>query len=281
MLRSCYTTQCRFYDGDPTIEDIEWYFTLPDTPFIPKVSCINSLNWVDQSDRGDNGRAGEVGGAPRTYSKGNRDVSLMAGSYCGNTADWLGHGVRPAAPLPKNSTGNPLCCGDPAGPLDVAPNYTLDWFVVAQYPPFPPVGSIGMHIASEWAFDLLTCIGNAFEGLPFSLDLYYANPNASGTNDYGNDFTLCDFPGYATAPIGLDLINPTSTPGEVMSPQYSWQQTGPTSGSPPGSIAMGLVATDVFGLVLFYAPFSNPFTFTNIGDYLTLQIDYTILVDYW
>jgi hypothetical protein len=112
MLRSCYTTEARFYNGHAQTDDIEWFFVddVP-SPFLPIPSVINSLNWVPRRGETDSPtKAGEKFGAPRTYAKGNRPARMRGLGYCGTSTDWLGNGTRPPSPVPLGPDGQPMCC---------------------------------------------------------------------------------------------------------------------------------------------------------------------------
>jgi hypothetical protein len=271
----------RFYVGGGPEYEVDWYFVPDDTPFLPVPSIINSLNWVDVTERIDYGTAGEVAGAARPWSPGNRDISLNAVSYCGTPANWLGFGTIPPAPLPVNSAGNPTCCGDPLGPLEVDMHYIINPYWVDSFPPNPSQYFLLIQVSSTWSFEFLYALGNTPTGWPWQLDLVYDNPNGSGTNDYASDFSVCDFPGYTPLPVVTTLVTPTGSPGQEMTPNYTFSQVGPSTGPDPGAIAIGFMVTDSFGFVVYYAFFGFPQTFSNNGDYLSFNIQYQILSDYY
>lgn len=118
------------------------------------------------------------------------------------------------------------------------------------------------------AFGLNYWISNG----PFwQLDLWAANPNPSGTNDYLTDFTLLDFTGYAPVMPGPQAIAPNAgfTAQEYAAPGIRWEQTGP---NPPGVIngANGLVLSDGSGFVLAWWQWTIGMLFIIPGSFLEL-----------
>lgn len=278
MLRSCYSTKARFYEGDATEDDITWYFTEPTAPFLPVASVINSLNWVEKRGLTDTGHAGEVVGAARPYSKGGRDVSLMHVSYCGGTVDWLGLGVRPAEPLAVNMFGNPSCCGAavgiencPVSVITVAYDFSLPFTFVPGF----------YVVSSELTFNYMLGLQEFNPGgWPLQIDLWYSNPNGSGTNYQLTDFAICEFPGYAPNQAYTNLIlGPSAGFGSEMDNEYNWTASGIPS-DPTKATALGIVASDPTGTVCYYQVFTAGAAFFANGDYLNITIGLVLLSDY-
>lgn len=278
MVRSCYATKARFYDGDATQEDIEWYFVPSNTPFIPVPSVINSLIWADDQ-KTDTGHAGEVPGARRPYRKGARDVSLGAHRYCGTALDWLGLGVRPHVPIPVNVFGNPSCCESTTDGLVCDVILRCDSFDYVLLTSFTGIAFV--ERASNLAYSMLLAMESGETNFPWSVDLYYANPNGSGTNDYLTDFTICDFPGYATQYFYETIITPPGT-GELveqLQQSYTWTSTG-LNPDPFTHAAIGCVCADALGQVLWFMVFEDAAVYYSAGDFLTLNISYNSAYDY-
>jgi len=277
MLRSCYSTSARFYQGDSTIDDIEWQW-VGDAPFLPVPCVINSLNWVDRRGLTDDGDAGEVAGTSRPYSKGNHDITLDAMGYAGSAVDFLGLGSRPSSPPARNMYGNLIGCRDDTGVLDMSMSLYVT-SIGGGLAPEPVVSFIAR--SQEYAFDVLA---QAFQdgtgGLPWNVDLYYANPNGSGTNDNLTDFSLCSFPGYATVQLFLGIIDPSTLIfGQQLDKYLAWTMTDfPGPGDHAG--VMGLVATDSFGIVVFYIELVALAYFLNPGDQFLPVLSFVVGADY-
>jgi len=276
MLRSCYTTQVRFYEGQNTTNLISWYFVPPGTPWLPYTSVINSLNYVPASERVDSNNAGEQAGVPRPYSKGNRNVAFRHVGICGGVSDYAGSGTRPTE-LPPVSLGVPQCCNPDVLPL-VYPGHRVLGTIVSSGHTAPSF--YVAQISSQTPFELLA--NNPwFPGgaSPAQIDLYNAIPNPSGTMDYLTDFTLLTYPGYASVPFIETTINPPSdgSLGEGFVQPAFFQCTG----DPAGSIsqANGYVVSDNSGMVLWYQPLSG-YVFSYNGDYLNFSIEFDIGCDY-
>ena len=107
VLRSCYSTKCRFIEGGPE-ETIQWYFTNPFAVPFDTRNVFNSLNWY--GPYGDPGTLGEIPGAPRSWRKGIPPYPVIGQNFCGD-ADWFlnGHDLLPS-PVAVNHCGTPLCC---------------------------------------------------------------------------------------------------------------------------------------------------------------------------
>jgi hypothetical protein len=100
LLRSCYKTKCAFFRDDPeNIQDIEWYFTAPDAPWIGKENIFNARTWYGGVD--DWPEIGEVQDAPRLYSKGG---NTRTGSPHGTDDQWE-HGAYVEDAVPSDPCG--------------------------------------------------------------------------------------------------------------------------------------------------------------------------------
>jgi hypothetical protein len=280
MLRTCYRTKARFYNGDATEEDIEWYFVPPSTPFLPVASVINSLNWVDLKERADTTHAGEVPGATRTYALGKRDVSLRAAAYCGTATDWKGNGTRPSSPVPLNASGNPACCGSPDSTfifLSLSVNG-----VNANGPVVPPAfGGVTIPTSSNQAFYTIVDVTNVRFTGDLRYDLYYGKDPMGG---YDNlfDFYLLDYNGYASVYAYQTIINPVGGigPDQEMVNEAHYEQTGV---NPPGvhNAAIGVVCSDGAGTVWWYLEWTGgPMVFNNPGDYVDFNLPWRSLCSY-
>ena len=253
LLRSCYCTKVRFYNGDPTTDDLEWHFTDPHYPVLTTPSRINSLNWVDATERVDHPEfAGEVPGT-RKYSKGMRNVGLRATTYCGGVADWIGNGVRPPTPPVLDAFGVPQCCGQLPG-LDLGQEQALHVDSIAGT--YSGVEGVGLFMArgSEFSFSHLAMTWPFYlSPNPCQLDLYYAIPNGSGTYDFLSDFSICEFPGYAPFICQAGSINYDTDfgpGGESLSIVGQWLATGPADASTAD--IQGVVLSDGSGTTLAY-----------------------------
>lgn len=276
MLRSCYSTKARYYEGDPTEDDLIWYFTDPDAPFLPVPSVINSLNWVDRRGLVDTGHAGEVVGAPRLYSKGQRNVAYSFAAYCGTSSDWLGHGLRPSD-VPMTAFGIPSCCGGET--LPVVPMQPLSFFsnFVFSGSGISPVAVL--RTSSNYWFDWFAIgLNNGMLPLPIFIDLF---SSFSGGLDVLTDFQLLDFGGYAQLTLTPQAV--TAGPGPT---DLQWIQSGnlfQNNGSPngPHTFAQGIVISDGTGVVLFYLQFSaSGFDLSVPGNYLQFDLTLQGTADY-
>lgn len=285
-MRSCYRTQARFYNGDATEDTLEWYFVPDNTPFLPVPSVINSLNWVDAKERTDTPAfAGEVGTASRNYVKGNRDVSLLAQGYCGTPTDWLGNGTRPSS-VSVDINGNPQCCGGPTDGFAVADAQALFTSFSSNIPLTSGPTGVPAVRSSTWSFGNGNADQNNWFGVGLQLDLYSANPNGSGTNDFISDFAVCDFPGYASVPFSpfILLPDPTFGPGgQSMPVNASWQQVGPISGT--NHKIEGIVISDNTGIVYAYYTLYPPIgppqpQFALNGDFYSVNLTWGWVADY-
>jgi hypothetical protein len=276
MLRSCYDTAARFYEGEIATDPISWYFCESNAPFLPVPSCINSLNWVDAKERVDTGHAGEVPGFPRPYSKGERNIAFNHSAYCGTPTDWLGLGVRPADP-DETAFGVPRCCNpDDIDPVDVSTYLQVDNVTSNLTPP----GFGGSVRASELPFDFFQW-WPFDDGGPFmcSIDLYNAIPNPSGTMDNLTDFYLCDFPGYGVQRWLAGTIDEWPPGSGQMSVKTTCLYTCTAAPGVSVNQANGYVVSDNNGFVLWYQPFGG-FVFGSAGDYLQFDVHAVMGFDY-
>lgn len=275
MLRSCYATTARFFNTGGRESDITWYFVQPGTPFLPVRSVINSLNWTDLKERIDHGDAGEIPGRPRTYSKGQRDVTQVANAYCGTAADWLGNGSPLSSPIATDQFGNPVCCGwgnFEVGNMSIGP---VDLFWDSNFSS-PGSYSVSLQVSSTTPFDFLEAWPSLAIGSPLQVDLYRHKPNGSGTLDLLSDFEILTFSGYAPQFCYSALIYPPSVPANTMQLDnfLTFTQVG---SNPPSAIRefKGWVLSDATGTVLWYADLvavgAFPM-FTSDGDYVTLRV---------
>lgn len=102
VLRSCYSTKARLFQGDPTETDITWYFVPEDRPFLPFPTFLDSRNWDDErtdwpqgKDKppgGDGTELGEVLGAARPWRNGS-DPIHYPGTHPLGTAEQFANGL--------------------------------------------------------------------------------------------------------------------------------------------------------------------------------------------
>jgi len=87
MLRSCYSTDARFFADRPDIVlPINWYFCPDGAQVLPGPHRFGSLNYL--SDKNTPSPIGEVPGAARPYSKGQTPAGITGQSACGSTDDF-------------------------------------------------------------------------------------------------------------------------------------------------------------------------------------------------
>jgi len=117
LLRSCYTTQARFFREDERTTEIRWFFTAPDAPFVDNSGPWDSRNW--DSDPKGLGELGEVVGAERKWSNGTPPADFRGSAvFCGTPEQWRnGEALPPAVPVPVDQFGVPLCCAVETLPL--------------------------------------------------------------------------------------------------------------------------------------------------------------------
>lgn len=127
VLRSCYTTKMRFYNGGPEV-DVAWYFAPPGAILFAKEHNFGSLNYSkgewDVSDT----TIGEVVGAARTWRNGSLPAPYDGGRIAGTTGEftsgcsgipdlvWFG---SPAMPIACLLSPPPPCFSDVIPNVDV------------------------------------------------------------------------------------------------------------------------------------------------------------------
>jgi len=276
MLRSCYSTDARFYNGDALVEDLEWFFVPHGTPFLTVPSVINTLNYLDKTERVDNPSfAGEVAGAARRYTKGSYNIAYTGLSAHGSAVDFAGNGTRPAA-IANPSFGIAAVCGPPELEPILAGKYPVPGLFTRSDGGFTVL--VANQKSSTWGFDDLQFGLNTWiSNYPlWQLDLWNTNPNPSGTNDFLTDFNLLTYTGYGPQVPGPQAIAPNlaNTAQEYSAPGIHFEQTGANA---PGAIvgANGLVISDSAGFVLAWYQWSPTLFFHNVGDFL----DFTLFVD--
>jgi hypothetical protein len=109
-VRSCYSTDCRFYTGDTRTATIVWYFVDKDTPYLPFPTPFRSRNWCPSEPIDPDG-LGEVIDAVRPYRTGQNPGDSLGTASCGTADQWRnGQLLPPATPTPVDQFGTPLCC---------------------------------------------------------------------------------------------------------------------------------------------------------------------------
>lgn len=128
LLRSCYTTQFRFHDGQIP-QDVTWYRAAASAQFFPKPHAYASRIWDTEDDWGP---VGEVRPAPRPWSNGARPRCAIGRlTFLGTFAQYSGEesGVT-AAGEPMTGSGIPgACCCSQDGAV-VSSQDTIDSVVV-------------------------------------------------------------------------------------------------------------------------------------------------------
>lgn len=82
-MRSCYTTQARFFSDRPDLLlPITWYFTSPKAAVYDKPHRFGSLNWLP--DRSIPSPIGEVAGVKRAWSNGAPPAGANLFQPCGD-----------------------------------------------------------------------------------------------------------------------------------------------------------------------------------------------------
>lgn len=110
LLRSCYSTEFRFYTDDPRTVTVDWYFVDDETPFIPYWTPFGSANWRMTDQQWDD-ELGEVCGAPRTWRDGSKVGDAAGTNTCGTADQWRnGQPSPPAEPVDLDEFGTPECC---------------------------------------------------------------------------------------------------------------------------------------------------------------------------
>lgn len=115
-LRSCYSTDCRFFQDDPRASTIHWYFVEDDTPELPFGTIFTSNEWLDVPE-GDQD-LGEVPAATRVWQDGTPPFPVAGdGHFCGSEEDFQQGGLLPTMAPPVNVYGGLACCPTPPDPF--------------------------------------------------------------------------------------------------------------------------------------------------------------------
>lgn len=123
FLRSCYNTQCRFFNDSNLQSPIHWYFTHPGAKIFPGINAFNSLNWRDiKADA----PIGEVAGLARPWSNG-QGIPTTGQTFCGSFADFQNGLVTTGERVPISPDGVRLCCGG-------LPNRLLNFLPLRSFP---------------------------------------------------------------------------------------------------------------------------------------------------
>jgi hypothetical protein len=239
---------------------------------LPFKSVYISSNYVDRSEHVDDGTT--IMEIPRTkkYSKGSRIVSNAVNRFCGKQQDFAGSAVPVHTPLPRDSTGNLLCCTNEQKSVvyvDVFMTTSAVFFSPADNTGFDDFGGLKVR-ASALAFDMLSNLpvtGNA-QG-PWQVDLLKILDLGGGQL---SDQVVCDYPGYAPqvffapGPIADDG---TGTALVLPCGPHHFEAKGDMSSGPFSCI--GYCVSDATGAVLFSDAFNNEMFFANQGDYVDLN----------
>jgi hypothetical protein len=147
MLRSCYSTDCQWFQDGGT-GTISWYFVPDGTPALPVPTAFYSHNW-DTDPKGWEG-VGEVVGAPRPWRNGSYlGNALASGHFCGTDQQWAeGDPSPPVLPTPLNEAGTPLCC-NADGFCRTCPWYTPQMLTLVAS------GAVGFYVPMNGQWDLV------------------------------------------------------------------------------------------------------------------------------
>jgi len=119
-LRSCYTTEMVFRDGDSAVE-VEWYWTDPGAKCFPGWSRFSSGNWSSRDQVA--GDLGEQPG-PKPWRNGSKPANGWTGDLnavaCAKLKEsWWQYGIPTGEDTgPLDTEGRPLCCVDGPPPPD-------------------------------------------------------------------------------------------------------------------------------------------------------------------
>lgn len=106
LLRSCYTTEMRFFNDNPLAIKVQWYFARPLAMPFPEPHLFGSGNWA--SDRFFWPGPGEVLGAARPYSDGSIGNWFEGQRFAGPLKGFTEGTEYPGVPLNASETGG--CC---------------------------------------------------------------------------------------------------------------------------------------------------------------------------
>lgn len=123
VLRSCYSTHCRFDPARPAdLRTISYYFADSGAPFIEGRCCFQPKTFILPFD--DDGSLGEVGGYPRPWRNGATPIPYPARGMC--AGDFF-VGIPLGGVWPIGPNGVKACCGRAIpGFADFPPNYGLE-----------------------------------------------------------------------------------------------------------------------------------------------------------
>jgi hypothetical protein len=113
-LRSCYETDCDFFQDGSGPTRLRWYFVPEGTPYLPFGTIFTSNEWLDQPE-GDQD-LGEVPGADRTWVDGTAPYPVRGERPCGTAEQFARGDARPTTPA-LNVYGGLACCPTPDEPF--------------------------------------------------------------------------------------------------------------------------------------------------------------------
>jgi hypothetical protein len=114
VLRSAYTTRCRFFRNSPIQATIRWYRCQPGAQVMPGVHAFGSRNWL--TDHSTSFDIGEVAGAPRPWDRGVTIPGATGTHRCGTADEWRNGVVYPPAHLSEHDANGLSTCCPGAGP---------------------------------------------------------------------------------------------------------------------------------------------------------------------
>lgn len=218
MLRSCYETDCQWFQ-DGSTGRIVWYFVDNDAPALGLDTAFGSHNW-DSDHLGYEG-VGEVWGAARTYRTGLPVGDAAGTNLCGTADQWLnGDPAPPLVPVPTDVYGTPACCAKLEPPFlvydcPICPDgqwsdYTL---VVDGIGPLPAAAPLNGQFRVTYAGDCLW-LGDPFtvSGFPGFTFQWKMGP---GFNQLGAVLHINGNPGNAfflRDPNDWDCLNAVRLP---------------------------------------------------------------------
>lgn len=149
LLRSCYSTEARFFEDTPTeLSPITWYWCPVGALDFPEPHRFGSLNWTNGSKEINS--VGEVIGAPRPYSKGAIADLTLGNDYDGDLS-WFQRGEPITGPgLIRRPSGIPENCAinEPNACIG-ATNYATYPHCLISAPGYGPVSINQFPIGNE------------------------------------------------------------------------------------------------------------------------------------
>ena len=107
LLRSCYTTEMRFWQDRPDSVPVRWFWADEDAQVFPGYHRFASGNWATPYGKWEG--PGEVQDAPREWNDG-ANPGLSGQKFCGPQSSYEHGSPWPGKPLHANAEGLCPCC---------------------------------------------------------------------------------------------------------------------------------------------------------------------------